>query len=193
MLAIVGTASEAGNSQDSPDDDVVPNASSTFACEFLTCVGIPRDQHVRYVPYKHASITFLPPSAGRALVFVDAADHQTLKLVEDFISEKALEVTFAVPALPYTQNGLVLIEFSEAAASAPVSPGPIKNVLVDGSPFPLTLNVDSGALTLWPIAEGEHVIEVQLKSSKYVQPQALPIKVTGGRPTVVSIPLQRGN
>jgi YVTN family beta-propeller protein len=197
MLMIVGTAGLDGDLFTGvPDDEAVPNASATLPCEFVPCTADARNDHVRYVPYKHTG--FLPPSDVPAEVEVDSADHQTLKLVRDFLLDLPLEITFAIPPLSYTADGLILLRFVDAQTGDTIEGLNHTTVLIDGrNPSQtllgvfLTTDTKTGSLTLWPAFKGDRLIEVHLSSNRFSDPEPFLVQVTGGRPIVRIVPVQR--
>jgi DNA-binding beta-propeller fold protein YncE len=193
MLVIVGTASVDGDEYTHlPDDEAVPNSSATLPCEFLPCSDLPRTDHVRYVPYKHAD--FLPGNVS-AEVNVDSENHKTLALIRDFILERPLEITFAAPPLPYTSDSLLLLQIVDQSG---ISVHDLANatVVLDGDDTSLpqvfrTINVSTGTITVWPVRSGLRTITLHLKSKKFSDPIPFPLQVIGGRPTLKTVMLHR--
>jgi pimeloyl-ACP methyl ester carboxylesterase len=192
ILMIVGTQTSTGSlSPGFADDGVVPAGSATLPCEFVPCDAESSSNHVRYVPYKHSpKVPF--PIHGVAEVDVESPESLTLETVEDFILERPFRTTF-IPPSEFTQNGLLLLEFIDAETRhAAELPGLSVGVFVDGVNIPFTaVNIQTGAVTAWPLKAGPHIVSVHLLSFKYNDPPTFVINIAGGRPTVQTVPLQK--
>jgi YVTN family beta-propeller protein len=192
ILLIVGTQTSTGSLFPGfADDGVVPAGSATLPCEFVPCDADSSSNHVRYVPYKHSPNVPLP-IYGVAEVDVESPESLTLQTVEDFILERPFRSTFTPPS-EFTENGLLQLEFVDAKTQrAAELPGLSVGVFVDGVNIPFTaVNIKTGAVTAWPLKAGLHIVSVNLLSFRYDDPPTFVVSITGGRPTVQIVPLQK--
>lgn len=191
VLNIVGTQSASPNiGLLIGDDGIVPGSSAVFPCEFLSCDTTGND-HVRFVPYKHAGIVPVP-FHGTTEVDAEDGDHQTLQLIEDFLLDAPVRTTFVPPA-EFTSTGMLVLHFTDTSTGRPVNaPGLLLPVLVDGrSVVPVEGDPNNGSLTIERLSPGMHQIKVELLKIDFHDPDPISVMITAGRPTVQFVDVQR--